>query len=156
MRIMDFLGKEAVAVGLKNKTKEGVIGELVELLVKSKKLDPANKQKVIKVLLDREELGSTGIGQGIAIPHAKSDGVKEVIAAFGKSDEGVEFDALDNKPVYLLFLLVAPADAGSLHIKALAKISRFLKHKYFRSVLRKASSIEEIVKVISEEDTMGW
>jgi len=156
MRIMEFLGKEAISVDLKSKNKEGVIEELTDLLVASKKLDSENKQKVVKALLDREGLGSTGIGQGIAIPHAKSDGVKEVVAVFGKSNEGVEFDALDGKPVYLFFLLVAPTEASSLHIKALAKISRFLKHKYFRSVLRKVSSVDEVIKVISEEDTLGW
>jgi len=154
MKIMDFLSKEAISVELTSRTKKDAIRELVELLVKAKKLDPANVEKVVKVLLEREELGSTGIGQGIAIPHAKTDAVKEVVASFGKSNEGVEFDALDNKPVYLLFLLVAPADASSLHIKALAKISRLLKHKYFRSMLRKATNAGEVVKIIAEEDTL--
>lgn len=154
MRILDFLPKEAISVDIAGKTKKDAIREMVDLLVKTKKLDEAEVENVVKVLLEREELGSTGIGQGIAIPHAKTDAVKEVAAAFGKSSEGVEFDALDGKPVYLLFLLVAPTDASSLHIKALAKISRLLKHKYFRSVLRKAVKPEEIIKIVSEEDTL--
>ena len=154
MKILDFLPKDAISVELASKTKKEAIQELVELLVKSKKLEPAESEKVVKVLLEREELGSTGIGQGIAIHHAKTDAVKEVTAAFGKSNDGVAFDALDGKPVYLLFLLVAPTDASSLHIKALAKISRLLKHKYFRSVLRKAANTQEVVKVIAEEDTL--
>lgn len=155
MRIMDFLSRDAISVELKAKTKKEVIEELVDLLIKAKKLEEINKNKVLKALLDREELGSTGIGQGIAIPHAKSDGVKEVVASFGKSNEGVEFDALDNKPVYLLFLLLAPMESSNLHIKALAKISRLLKHKYFRSSLRKATNVEEIIKIISEDETLG-
>lgn len=155
MRIMDFLSRDAISVDLKAKNKKEAIEELVQLLVKAKKVEEANKEKIVKALLDREELGSTGIGQGIAIPHAKSDGVKEVMASFGKSNEGVEFDALDNKPVYLLFLLVAPMEASSLHIKALAKISRLLKHKYFRSSLRKANTAEEVIKIISEDETLG-
>lgn len=155
MRIMDFLSRDAISVDLKAKNKKEVIEELIELLIKAKKVEETSKDKILKALLDREELGSTGIGQGIAIPHAKSDGVKEVVASFGKSNEGVEFDSLDNKPVYLLFLLVAPMEASSLHIKALAKISRLLKHKYFRSALRKASNVEEVVKIISEDETLG-
>ena len=155
MRIMDFLNRDAISVDLKAKNKKEAIEELVDLLIKAKKVEEENKDKIMKALLDREELGSTGIGQGIAIPHAKSDGVKEVVSSFGKSAEGVEFDALDNKPVYLLFLLVAPMEASSLHIKALAKISRLLKHKYFRSSLRKANNVEEVVKIISEDETLG-
>ena len=155
MRIMDFLSREAISVDLKAKNKKEVIEELVDLLIKAKKVEEANKDKIMKALLDREELGSTGIGQGMAIPHAKSDGVKEVVTSFGKSVDGVEFDALDNKPVYLLFLLVAPMEASNLHIKALAKISRLLKHKYFRSRLRKANNVEEVIKIISEDETLG-
>jgi len=155
MRIMDFLSKDAITVDVKAKTKKDVVAEMVDLLLQSGKIEQQDKEKVIKALLDREELGSTGIGQGIAIPHTKSEAVKEVVAAFGKSNDGVEFEALDNKPVNLIFLLIAPMEASSLHIKALAKISRLLKHKYFRQSLKKAASVEEVVKIISEDETLG-
>src|ERR1041384_7343929 len=105
MQILDFLTVDAVKMNLESKTKKDVIKELVELLVKSDKVK--DKKKMIQTLMDREELGSTGIGQGIAIPHGKSDTVSDLAAAFGLSQEGIGFDSLDGEPVHIFFLLVA-------------------------------------------------
>lgn len=150
MKIMDFLCPEAIKVDLAGQTKEEVIKELVNELGKAKKIKDTNK--IVKVLMEREELGSTGIGQGIAIPHGKTDLVKSIIASFGVSKKGVGFDALDGEPVNLVFLLIAPHDSAGAHLKALAKISRLLKDKFFRQALREAKDSKEVLKIIKEED----
>lgn len=150
MKIIDFLGEKAVSAHLKSKEKRGVIEELTDLLVKAGEIE--NKEEIINALLDREKLGSTSIGGGVAIPHAKSGVVKEVVAAFGRSPQGVEFEALDEEPTYLFFLLLAPTDSAGPHLKALARLSRFLKDKPFREALKKAESEEEILRLIREED----
>ncbi len=100
----------------------------------------------------REALGSTAIGQGIAIPHAKSDCVNKLVAAFGLSKKGVDFDSLDGELAYIFFLLVAPQDSAGPHLKALARISRLLKDKYFRDTLRASTDEKSVVKIIMQED----
>ncbi len=150
MKILDFLCREAITTDLKSQTKKEVITELVELLVKAKKVKNVNE--VVKILMEREQLGSTGIGQGVAIPHGKTDSISGTVAAFGASKKGIEFEALDGEPVYLVFLLLAPTEAAGTHLKALAKISRLLKDKFFREALREAREPEEVIKIIQEED----
>ncbi|MFH1282942.1 MAG: PTS sugar transporter subunit IIA [bacterium] len=150
MKIRDFLNVDSISVDLQCQTKKESIKELVQLLSKGKKIKDTDK--IVKILMDRESLGSTGIGQGIAIPHGKSDSIANILAAFGISKKGIDFDALDGEPVNLIFLLVAPHDSAGVHLKALAKISRLLKDKFFRQALREAKSSEEILKIIKEED----
>lgn len=152
MQILDLLSPDAIRMNLEAKTKKDVIKELVELLVKTGRVK--DKKKMVQVLLEREELGSTGIGQGIAIPHGKSDTVGDLAAAFGLSPEGIPFDALDGEPVHIFFLLVAPEGAAGAHLKALARISSLLKDKYFRKSLLSAKSPDEIVKIIREEEKL--
>ena len=152
MRISDFLSKDAINVSLQATDKKGVIAELVEVLVVAKKIDERDRAKLVHSLLERESLGSTGVGHGIGIPHGKLEGVRELVAAFGISQKGVDFQSLDGDPVYLFFLLVAPQDSAGPHLKALARISRLLKDKFFRNTLRKATSPEEIVEIIHKED----
>ena len=154
MKIMDFLNKKAVTAGLKAADKEGVIRELVELLAKA--ADIRNREELVRALLTRESLGSTGIGQGIGIPHAKSAGVKDLVAAFGVSQKGINFDSLDGEPVYIFFLLIAPEESAGPHLKALARISRMLKDKYFREMLMKAKDEKEILRVIQDEDAKKY
>ncbi len=150
MKIVEFLNEKAVNANLKATTKEGVIREMVDILAKAEGI--RNKEELVKVLLNREALGSTGIGQGVGIPHAKSDVVKRLVAAFGICHQGVDFDALDGEPVYLVFLLVAPEDSAGPHLKGLARISRLLKDKYFRESLKQLTDEKTIVKLIREED----
>jgi PTS system nitrogen regulatory IIA component len=100
----------------------------------------------------REALGSTAIGQGVGIPHAKSEVVEKLVAAFGLSKKGVDFDSLDGEPVYIFFLLVAPQDSAGPHLKALARISRILKDKYFRESLRQVHDDKEALRIIVQED----
>jgi len=150
MKIMDFLDKKAVTANLKATDKEGVIRELVELLANAGDID--NKDELLKAVMAREGLGSTGIGQGIGIPHAKTPNVKSLVAAFGLSQKGVNFDSLDGEPVHIFFLLVAPEESAGPHLKSLARISRMLKDKYFRDLLKKAKDEKEVLHIIQEED----
>ncbi len=150
MKIMDFLNPKAISANLQATDKEGVISELVDLLIKVREIK--DKNEMVKALLEREALGSTGIGQGIAIPHAKSESVKELVSAFGLSRKGVNFDALDGEPVSIFFLLVAPPDSAGPHLKALARISRLLRDKFFRETLKNAKDAKDILRIIKEED----
>ena len=150
MKIVDFLNEKAITANIKATNKEGIIRELVDLLAKAEGIK--NKEELVKILLNRETLGSTGIGQGVGIPHGKTNAVKKLVAAFGICHQGVNFDALDGEPVYIFFLLVAPEDSAGPHLKALARISRLLKDKFFRESLKSLSDDKAILKLIREED----
>ena len=153
MNIMGFLDERAISADLKaQQSKEDVIRELVELLVNAGSIKAKDVSKLVQILMKRESLGSTGIGQGVAIPNGKSDCVTKLIAAFGVSRAGVNFDSLDGEPVSLFFLLVAPEDSAGPHLKALARISRLLKDKHFRNSLRAARDEKTLVKIVREED----
>ena len=150
MKIVDFLNEKAVLANLKATNKEGVIRELVDILAKAEGI--RNKEELVTVLLNREALGSTGIGQGVGIPHGKTDAVKKLVAAFGICHQGVNFDALDGEPVFIFFLLVAPEDSAGPHLKGLARISRLLKDKFFRESLKQMTDEKSILRLIREED----
>jgi len=149
---MDFLSKKAILIDIKSTNKEEVVKEMVDLLIEAGDVEKRNRNKLIDALMSREALGSTAIGQGIAIPHAKCDCVDKLVAAFGLSKKGVDFDSLDGELAYIFFLLVAPQDSAGPHLKALARISRLLKDKYFRDTLRTCSDEKSVIKVITQED----
>lgn len=151
IKIFDFLCKKAICIDIKSRDKKGVVNELIDSLRKEKKIkDP---QKAFKSVMDREEIGTTGVGQGVAIPHGRTDTVNKLIGTFGISKQGIEFDSLDGEPVHLVFLLLSPYDSGGHHLRALARISRLFKDKFFRQALLEAHSTEEILKTINQEDT---
>ena len=152
MKIMDFLCKKAISTDIKATDKEAVIRELVGLLIDAEEVDKRDRNKLIEILMAREALGSTAIGEGVGIPHGKSDCVKKLVAAFGISQKGVDFDSLDGEQVYLFFLLVAPQDSAGPHLKALARISRLLKDKYFRDSLKQSKDDKAVIKIIVQED----
>jgi fructose-specific phosphotransferase system IIA component len=152
MQIMDFLSKKAILTDIKSTSKEEVIKEMVDFLIEVSDVEKRNRNKLIDALMSREALGSTAIGQGIAIPHAKCDCVDKLVAAFGLSKKGVDFDSLDGELAYIFFLLVAPQDSAGPHLKALARISRLLKDKYFRDTLRTCMDEKSVIKVITQED----
>lgn len=152
MKIMDFLSKKAITTDIQSAKKEEVIKELVDLLIEAEDVEKRHRNKLIEALMARESLGSTAIGQGIAIPHAKSDSVSKLVAAFGLSKKGVDFDSLDGETVNIFFLLLAPQDSAGPHLKALARISRLLKDKYFRDNLRMCTDDKSVVKTITQED----
>ncbi len=149
---MGFLDERAVTADLKAQKKEDIIEELVRLLVHAGAIKDRDVSRLVQILLRRESLGSTGIGQGVAIPHGKTDCVAKLVAAFGVSHTGVNFDSLDGEPAYLFFLLVAPEDSAGPHLKALARISRLLKDKHFRDSLRVAKDDRTLIKIIRDED----
>lgn len=153
MEIMDFLNPKAISLELKAATKEEVIKELLGILAEAEGIK--NEDKLFKILMDREALGSTGIGQGVGIPHGKTDSVKKLVGAFGISKNGIDFDSLDGEPTYIFFLLIAPEDSAGPHLKALAKISRLLKDKFFRERLMKAKTKKELIDIIISEEQRG-
>lgn len=148
---MDFLGPESITIDLKAQDKKSAIIELIELLHKEKKIKKTNE--LIEAVLEREKLGSTGIGQGVAIPHGKNDSVSEQLGVLGISQKGVDFNSLDGEPVYIIFLLIGPVDVAGQHLKALARISRLFKDKFFRQSLKNSKSVQEVVKIIQQEDS---
>lgn len=152
MKISDFLCKKAVTANLVSTNKEDVIKELVDLLIDAGEVEKKCKNKLIDILMAREALGSTAIGQGVGIPHGKCDCITKLIASFGLSKKGVNFDSLDGEPVYIFFLLLAPQDSAGPHLKALARISRLLKDKYFRESLKASADDKTILKIITQED----
>ena len=152
MKISDFLCAKAVSADLKGTNKQEIIDEMVRLLISAGAIDKKNKAKLMEVLSAREALGSTAIGQGIAIPHGKSDSVNKLIASLGISKKGIDFDSLDGEPAYIFFLLIAPIDSAGPHLKALARISRLLKDKYFRENLKVVKDDKTILELIAQED----
>ena len=152
MRMMEFLQERAVTCDLKANDKEGVIRELVGLLVRAGSVKEKDVDRLTRILLEREALGSTGIGHGVAIPHGKANSVSRLVSALGVSSHGMNFDSLDGESVHIFFLLVAPEDSAGPHLKALARISRLLKDKHFRESLQTARDEKVLVKLLQEED----
>ncbi len=152
MKINEFLCKSAVSNDLKSTTKADLIAEMVGLLVEAGAIDKKHKAKIIESLMARESLGSTAIGQGIAIPHAKSEYVSEMVSSLAVSKKGINFDSLDGEPAYIFFLLVSPVDSAGPHLKALARVSRLLKDKFFRDSLKNTKTSKDIIELVAQED----
>ncbi len=150
MKILDFLVPDAILVDLSAHSKKEVLAELVDALARAGRV--SEPKKIVEVLLEREELGSTGIGGRIAIPHGKSPAVKELCAAFGISREGVAYDSLDGEPVNIFFLLMAPEGSAGVHLKALARISGLLKDKFFKKALLSAQTKQDVIRIIESEE----
>lgn len=150
MKMMELLRKEFILEDLKAVGKREVLAELAGAFAKGEAR--FDLQEMLHVLLEREKLGSTGIGDGIAIPHGKLAGLEEIMVAFGRSQAGIDFDTMDGKPAHLFFLLMAPEESAGQHLKALAKISRMLKDADFRKRLLEAKGREELLGVFSEKD----
>ncbi len=149
-RIKDLLQDDLILEEIRATDKIGVIREFAAHLKHAGKV--SDEEELVRVLVEREALGSTGIGDGIAIPHGKLGIIGDVIVAFGRSRSGVDFQTLDCKPAFLFFLLVTPADKTGDHLKTLARISRILKNPVLRDNLRHAAHRRELQKLICEED----
>ncbi|MBM3211333.1 PTS sugar transporter subunit IIA [Candidatus Poribacteria bacterium] len=149
MKLMDFLIPDAIEPNLKSTNKIDVIKELVMMLKKTGAIN--DTESITRGVLEREELGTTAIGQGIAIPHGKFDAVENLMAAFGRSEKGIDFGSVDKQPVKLIFLLIAPSNSAGPHLTALARISRLLKNQNFRMELLKAKDKPEILRVCESE-----
>lgn len=150
MRITDILPEALVMPTLKGQSKDDVLRELATHLANAHA--EVNAQRLLEVLWERERLGSTAIGDGIAIPHGKLPGLKTVLAAFGRHEQGIDFQSLDGNPTKLFFLLVAPEDSVGLHLKALARVSRLLKEQAFRNQLMAATDRHDLYETIRRED----
>ena len=150
MTLLDILSADSTLVDLKGETKEDIIAELVDTLAVGDAI--SDRDKVLQAVLEREKIMSTGIGDGIAIPHGKSDAVEKLVAALGTQRRGVDFEALDGEPAYVFFLLVSPANVSGPHIKALARISRLLKNEDFKKKLIAAAPAAEIIEIIETEE----
>ena len=149
MKILDIIRKETIIADLKSKDKQEV---LEELSVPVAKITGIKQVDLIRVLQERERLGSTGIGGGIGIPHGKLKNIDAPILGFGLSRGGVDFDSLDGRPTRIFFLLFTPDSSTGLHLKLLARISRILKNDPFKESLLKARDSDEILGLIGEED----
>jgi nitrogen PTS system EIIA component len=150
MKITEMLKREFILEELKASNKRDTLAELAGVFMKGAcRVDP---EAMLHVLMEREKLGSTGIGDGIAIPHGKLAGLDEMVIAFGRSRAGIDFEAMDGKPAHLFFLLMAPVNSSGQHLKALAKISRMMKDGAFRRNLLEAKRHDELVRIIAEKD----
>lgn len=150
MKLIEILPEELIVPKLEGATKDAVLRELAEHLAGSH--SDIEAAKLVDVLWEREKLGSTAIGDGIAIPHGKLSGVRSVLAAFGRHSAGVDFQSLDGKPTHIFFLLVAPEDSVGQHLKALARVSRLLKEPTFRQDLMRAPDRAALYQIIRAED----
>jgi PTS system nitrogen regulatory IIA component len=149
MKIAEFLREDLILDNLTAQDKAGALAELCGALARVHGLDAA---KLTDVLLEREKLGSTGIGEGVAIPHGKFASVPGLIAAFGRSKAGVDFQAIDGKPTHLFFVLFAPENSAGIHLKALARISRLFRNAALRQTILDAPDAKGIFQIIAEED----
>jgi PTS system nitrogen regulatory IIA component len=151
MKIVDFLHKEAIIPDLQSIDKKGVIEEMS--LPVSQSTD-AGFEDIVRVLMDREHLGSTGIGGGIGIPHGKLKQLDDLFVGFGLSKKGVDFDSLDGRPTHIFFLLLTPENSTGQHLKLLALISKILKNEPFKEKLLQANDSNEIYRIIEEEESI--
>jgi PTS system nitrogen regulatory IIA component len=149
MKILDVLPREAILADLKSKDKKAVIEELVAPVAKA---CGTNHKDIVRVLMERERLGSTGIGGGIGIPHGKMKDLEALVLGFGLCREGVDFESLDGRPTHIFFLLLTPENSTGVHLKLLARISRVLKNDTFKQRLLNAADADEIYAIIKEED----
>lgn len=150
MRLVDILSDDHVLIPLKSHEKQEIIEEMVDHLHEKKKI--GNRDKILRAILDRERVMSTGVGDHVAIPHGKAEGVNDIVASLGITDADVDFHSIDNKPVRLIFLLVGPPDKTGPHLKALSRISRLMHREEFRSRLLHSTTAKEVMKIIQEEE----
>jgi PTS system nitrogen regulatory IIA component len=151
MKITDILKKEHIIENLVSTDKESTLDELSSFL-KDKGM-VSNKETLQSALMEREALGSTGIGENVAIPHAKISAIDQIVTVFGRSIKGIEFDSLDKEPVHFIYLVLAPMNSSGQHLKVLARISRLLKNKSLRESIISATEANQIYAIIADEDS---
>ena len=152
MQLSDIINKNNIIPALKAKDKKGALEELAESMARQE--PSVEKNSLVKILMEREQLGTTGIGDGVAIPHGKLNNIDRPLVSFGRSRDGLDFDSMDGQPSYLFFLLVAPDNSSGVHLQILAKIAKLLKNSAFRKELMDAAGREELYQTIirTEED----
>ena len=150
MKIMEILVKESVILDLGVRTKREVLAEMAASLAKVEPQIEAGR--LLEVLMEREALQSTGIGEGVAIPHGKLPGLQRLVASFARSRAGIDFESIDGQPTHHFFLLVVPEHSGGQYLKALARISRFFRDPAFRQSLAGGEALDDVIRAIEEED----
>ena len=153
MKFSDFICKEAVRTGVKANAKEAVIRGMAQSLLDAKQVTEKDFDSIVEAILKREELGSTGIGRGVAVPHTKHASIDKLLGTVAISEEGVDFDSLDGEKVHLLFLLVSPPDRPGDHLRALENISRQLRDDTFCRFLKQAKTPAAVWQLLDEADT---
>ncbi len=152
MKFADFINTEAIRADLQAASKDAVIEELVQSLLDSGQIDADQREDIIAAIMKREELGSTGIGRGVAVPHTKHPSVQKLVGTVGVSTEGVDFDSLDGERVQLFFLLISPPERPGDHLRALENISRQLRDETFCRFLKQSKTAEDINQLLQEAD----
>jgi nitrogen PTS system EIIA component len=150
VKLADILRESSVIADIKGVTKREILFEMVETLKNAKLIDDVDS--VVDIIMEREKLGSTGIGDGVAIPHGKMKKLDTILCVAGRSIEGVNFDAVDRQPVHIFFLVLAPEDSASMHLKVLSRISKVLRDQSFRKKILKLADAHEIYSNIIEAD----
>ena len=148
MRFADFVCLDAIIPQLKASDRDGAIAELVSALADAGKIGTAEPEDITEAVIERENEASTGIGKGVAVPHVKHSAISQVVAAVGRSIEGIDFSSLDKQPVYSVILLLSPAADADKHLQAMENIFRNLQKDDFRSFLRQAQTVEQIKDAI--------
>jgi len=150
VKLSDILDPQCIKLNLQGKRKKDTIEELVDLLFKTHKIK--NPDKIQQALIEREKMGTTGIGGGIAIPHIMMEEIPQTIMAFGRKKQGIKFDAIDERPVNLVFLLLGPKQDARLHLKILCRLSRLLHNTRFKKALMEAKDKDEVIKIIQNQE----
>lgn len=152
MKFVDFVSREAIRTNIEVDSKEQVIRAMATALLEAGKISPDQHESIVEAILKREELGSTGIGRGVAVPHTKHPSVKELVGTVAVSEVGVDFDSLDGEKVYLLFMLVSPPDRPGDHLRALENISRQLRDETFCRFLKQSKQPDDVWQLLEEAD----
>lgn len=152
--ILDYLDKSSVVLDVKPKSKRLILSSILDHLIENKKIKEDDKKSILKALLQREEMGSTAIGGGIALPHSRIPFVKDIMLCLAISQEGVDFDSLDQEPVNIIVLLLSNQNEAGLHLKTLAFLARMLKDKYFVQRLKTAKSVKEALDMLVKQQQM--
>ena len=150
MRLLDSLRKTSILADIDSHDKKGVLALFADTLAD---VSGRSREELLQVLLERERLGSTGIGGGVAIPHGKLKTIDKLLLAFGRSRKGVDFDAMDGRPTHLFFVLITPEGSTGTHLKMLARISRLLKDNAFKERLMSAETRDDLYQIIKSEDS---
>ena len=146
MKLSKFCEEDLISFDLKGKSKDQIINEMVELTSRSKLVK--ERQELYQAVVEREKLVTTGVGYGVAFPHAKTKAVKGIVVAFGRSSPGIDFEAMDRKPVHLFFLIAAPEDAIGAHLNVMARLSYIMKNEKVREKLMKITSPKELLEIL--------
>lgn len=154
MKLTDFLVKEAILPDIKSTKKEDAIREIVCSLIDVRKINHNDIEAIMKALIKREQLGSTGIGKGVAVPHTKHESITSLVGTVARSKKGIEFDSLDGEPVYIVFLLLSPNESAGTHLAALERVSTVIRNNDFRRFIREATGKAEMIEIINEMDEL--